>query len=175
MPLSWNLGTLISWNPLGHSRPVTGLLYPYIKLLLILLQLWIIQFKFLFITCGASQKFKQVFIIPLLMFSSRLTQLVLYIVHSLVRHRIRSSGAQFQLSVNCWKSVTQDKSPNISSSRGVNIRIRNFLINLTVIEYRAHSLNNFQHKHNYLYWCTVNFGYIRFITHQRMHCYIIIV
>jgi len=27
VPLSWNLGTLISWNPLGHSRPVTGLLY----------------------------------------------------------------------------------------------------------------------------------------------------
>ena len=24
MPLSWNLGTLTSWNPLGHSRPVTG-------------------------------------------------------------------------------------------------------------------------------------------------------
>ena len=27
--LSWNLGTLTSWNPLGHSRPVTGLLYLY--------------------------------------------------------------------------------------------------------------------------------------------------
>ena len=27
MPLSRNLGTLTSWNPLGHSRPVTGLLY----------------------------------------------------------------------------------------------------------------------------------------------------
>ena len=26
-PLSWNLGTLTSWNPLGHSRPVTGLIY----------------------------------------------------------------------------------------------------------------------------------------------------
>ena len=26
MPLSWNLGTLTSWNPLGHSRPVTGLI-----------------------------------------------------------------------------------------------------------------------------------------------------
>ena len=25
--LSWNLGASISWNPLGHSRPVTGLLY----------------------------------------------------------------------------------------------------------------------------------------------------
>jgi hypothetical protein len=25
--LSCNLGTLTSWNPLGHSRPVTGLLY----------------------------------------------------------------------------------------------------------------------------------------------------
>ena len=27
MPLSWNLGTLTSWNPLDHSRPVMGLLY----------------------------------------------------------------------------------------------------------------------------------------------------
>ena len=27
MPLSRNLGTLTSWNPLGHSRPLTGLLY----------------------------------------------------------------------------------------------------------------------------------------------------
>ena len=26
--LSRNLGTLTSWNPLGHSRPVMGLLYP---------------------------------------------------------------------------------------------------------------------------------------------------
>jgi hypothetical protein len=25
--LSWNLGTLNSWNPLGHSRPTTGMLY----------------------------------------------------------------------------------------------------------------------------------------------------
>ena len=33
MPLSRNLGTLTSWNPLGHSRPVTGLLYllPYLR------------------------------------------------------------------------------------------------------------------------------------------------
>ena len=30
MPLSRNLGTLTSWNPLGHSRPVTGLLYLYL-------------------------------------------------------------------------------------------------------------------------------------------------
>ena len=29
MPLSCNLGALTSWNPLGHSRPVTGLLYLY--------------------------------------------------------------------------------------------------------------------------------------------------
>ena len=27
--LSWNLRTLISWNPLGYSRPVLGLLYLY--------------------------------------------------------------------------------------------------------------------------------------------------
>ena len=26
----WNLGTLTSWNPLAHSRPVTGLLYLHI-------------------------------------------------------------------------------------------------------------------------------------------------
>ena len=30
VPLSRNLGTLTSWNPLGHSRPVTGLLYLYL-------------------------------------------------------------------------------------------------------------------------------------------------
>ena len=30
MPSSWNLGTLTSWNPLGHSRPVTGLVYLYL-------------------------------------------------------------------------------------------------------------------------------------------------
>ena len=30
MPLSCNLGTLNSWNPLGHYRPVTGLIYPYV-------------------------------------------------------------------------------------------------------------------------------------------------
>ena len=29
VPLSWNLGTLTSRKPLGHSRPVTGLLYQY--------------------------------------------------------------------------------------------------------------------------------------------------
>ena len=27
VPLSWNLGNLTSWNPLGHSRPVMGLIY----------------------------------------------------------------------------------------------------------------------------------------------------
>ena len=26
VPLSWNLGTLTSWNPLGHSRSVMGLI-----------------------------------------------------------------------------------------------------------------------------------------------------
>ena len=30
VPLSRNLGTLTSWNPLGHSRPVTGLIYLFI-------------------------------------------------------------------------------------------------------------------------------------------------
>jgi hypothetical protein len=32
--LSRNLGTLTSWNPLGHSRPVTGLLYLLLSALL---------------------------------------------------------------------------------------------------------------------------------------------
>jgi len=27
VPLPWNLGTLTSWNPVGPSRPITGLLY----------------------------------------------------------------------------------------------------------------------------------------------------
>jgi len=30
VPLSWNLGTLTSWNPLGLLRPVTGLFYLYL-------------------------------------------------------------------------------------------------------------------------------------------------
>ena len=30
VPLLWNLGTLTSWNPLGPSGPVTGLLYLYL-------------------------------------------------------------------------------------------------------------------------------------------------
>ena len=30
VPLSRNLGTLTSWNTLGHSRPVMGLLYFYL-------------------------------------------------------------------------------------------------------------------------------------------------
>ena len=46
LPLSWNLGTLTSWNPLGHSRPVTGLIYLYLNqsvgrfLLLNCVKLW---------------------------------------------------------------------------------------------------------------------------------------
>jgi len=32
VPLSWNLGTLTSWNLVGHSRSVTGLLYLYLYL-----------------------------------------------------------------------------------------------------------------------------------------------
>jgi len=30
VPLSWDLGTLTSWNPLDHCRPLTGLLYFYV-------------------------------------------------------------------------------------------------------------------------------------------------
>jgi hypothetical protein len=38
VPLSLNLGTLYSWNPLGHSRTVTGLLYLLSYKLVFLLQ-----------------------------------------------------------------------------------------------------------------------------------------
>ena len=41
MPLSRNLGTLTSWNPLGHSRPVTGLIY-----LLLIVQIAIAQSRY---------------------------------------------------------------------------------------------------------------------------------
>ena len=33
VPLSRNLGVLTSWNPLGLSRPVLGLLYLYLYLI----------------------------------------------------------------------------------------------------------------------------------------------
>jgi hypothetical protein len=32
--MSWNLGTLTSWNPVSHSTPVTGLIYLYLYLYL---------------------------------------------------------------------------------------------------------------------------------------------
>jgi len=35
VPLSWNLGTLTSWNPLGLSRSVTGLMYLYLYLFIV--------------------------------------------------------------------------------------------------------------------------------------------
>ena len=35
VPLSWNLGNLTSWNPLDHSRPVTGLLCLYLTLIIL--------------------------------------------------------------------------------------------------------------------------------------------
>jgi hypothetical protein len=38
VPLSCYLGTLTSWNPLGHSRPVTGLLHLYLYHLKIVLK-----------------------------------------------------------------------------------------------------------------------------------------
>jgi hypothetical protein len=43
VPLSCNLGTLTSWNRLGHSRPVTGLLYLYLYLYLYHLLFFYIQ------------------------------------------------------------------------------------------------------------------------------------
>jgi len=33
VPLSWNLANLTPWDPLGHSRPVTGLLYLYVTVI----------------------------------------------------------------------------------------------------------------------------------------------
>jgi hypothetical protein len=43
VPLSWNLGTLTSWNPVGHSRPVTGLLYLSPHKWIPLCQIWILS------------------------------------------------------------------------------------------------------------------------------------
>ena len=40
VPLSLNLGTLISWNPLGHSGPVTGLIYLYLVGVYIIYNQW---------------------------------------------------------------------------------------------------------------------------------------
>jgi hypothetical protein len=37
VPLSRNLGTLTSWNPLGHSRPVTGQLYLFLIIITIII------------------------------------------------------------------------------------------------------------------------------------------
>ena len=39
MPLSCNLGTLTPWNPLGHSRPETGMLYLYFTYLFNIIKL----------------------------------------------------------------------------------------------------------------------------------------
>jgi hypothetical protein len=52
MPLSWNLGTLTSWNPLGHSRPVTGLLYLHGEWLLKIF--WFGSLYFLSVACVAD-------------------------------------------------------------------------------------------------------------------------
>jgi hypothetical protein len=43
--LSCNLGTLTSWNPLDHSRPVTGLLYLYLYPSLKRGQIWVENFE----------------------------------------------------------------------------------------------------------------------------------
>jgi len=40
VPLSCNLGTLTSWNNLGHSRPVTGRLFTFTFQLLLKRRLW---------------------------------------------------------------------------------------------------------------------------------------
>jgi len=45
MPLSRNLGTLTSWNPLGHFRPVTGLLYLYFLPFYVLRNIFRLNFK----------------------------------------------------------------------------------------------------------------------------------
>ena len=41
MPLSWSLGTLTSWKILGHSRPVTALLYLFYWMQIKGSELWI--------------------------------------------------------------------------------------------------------------------------------------
>ena len=45
VPLSWNLGTLTSWNPLGQSRPLMGLIYLYSTDVTLLMKLYL---KYLF-------------------------------------------------------------------------------------------------------------------------------
>jgi hypothetical protein len=52
VPLSWNLGTLTSWNPLGHSRPVMGLLY-----------LCFFFAHYLFLACCRNKSFVQMFLV----------------------------------------------------------------------------------------------------------------
>ena len=51
VPLSRNLGTLTSWNPLGLSRPVMGLLFTYavIRILVQVHYCYSLQFIFFFL------------------------------------------------------------------------------------------------------------------------------
>ena len=56
VPLSCNLGTLTSWNPLGHSRPVTGLIFLYKSTSII--QCFVEKRKFR-IHCGGKKLMKQ--------------------------------------------------------------------------------------------------------------------
>ena len=56
VPLSCNLGTLTSWNPLGHSRSVMGLLY----LLFIISEAFIQRLlSLVFCTCTAQSCFRE--------------------------------------------------------------------------------------------------------------------
>ena len=57
VPLSCNLGTLTSWNPLGHTRPVSGLLYLYWWLLTIWHGTTSVHVKSLTLNCRSINSF----------------------------------------------------------------------------------------------------------------------
>jgi hypothetical protein len=59
--LSRNLGTLTSWNPLGHSRPVTGLPYLDYNILLYLREELIIKLQILRVFVKYNLKISIVF------------------------------------------------------------------------------------------------------------------
>ena len=56
--LSWNIGTSNSWNPLGLSRPVMGLLYHFIRSFMSGLYCGYVFLKQDFLYAGSSEKSK---------------------------------------------------------------------------------------------------------------------
>jgi hypothetical protein len=54
VPLSWNLGTLTSWNPLGHSRPVMGLLWLFKSHKNKGLSSWILTYLYVISLCSGN-------------------------------------------------------------------------------------------------------------------------